>query len=215
MTLLRAFIAVEIPLPIRQAIFTQTESLRATLGPLVRWVPIENMHLTLKFIGDVSPANAELLTQMLTAETTFRAPDGRTRFLPDPSTRLRTSLAAGARDLDRDPGSGRVREPATRHRICFGAAGLRNGGAPLLAAPDDWPRSATGQRERSATSPRGARADAGRRARRGRGDSRPSVQKRFETDWFGVHAAVLRAAKIVTRHLYRPTTNSDINVAVH
>jgi 2'-5' RNA ligase len=74
MTLLRAFIAVEIPLPIRQAIFTQTESLRATLGPLVRWVPIENMHLTLKFIGDVSPANVELLTQMLTAETTGSAP---------------------------------------------------------------------------------------------------------------------------------------------
>jgi 2'-5' RNA ligase len=69
MTLLRAFIAIEIPLPIRQAIFQQTESLHAALGPLVRWVPIENMHLTLKFLGDVSPANVELISQMLTAET--------------------------------------------------------------------------------------------------------------------------------------------------
>lgn len=69
MTLLRIFVAVEIPLPIRQAILDQTESLRAALGQLVRWVPIENMHLTLKFIGDVSPANVELLEQMLMTET--------------------------------------------------------------------------------------------------------------------------------------------------
>ena len=74
MTLLRVFIAVEIPLPIRQAILDQTESLRAALGPLIRWVPLENMHLTLKFIGDVSPANVELLSQMLTAETMGCAP---------------------------------------------------------------------------------------------------------------------------------------------
>jgi 2'-5' RNA ligase len=69
MTLLRVFIAVEIPLSIRQAIQEQTESLRAALGGgLVRWVPVENMHLTLKFIGDISPANVDMLAQMLTAE---------------------------------------------------------------------------------------------------------------------------------------------------
>ena len=70
MNLLRVFIAVEIPLPIRQAIHHQTKSLRAALGrDLVRWVPFENMHLTLKFLGDVSPANVDLLSNMLTAET--------------------------------------------------------------------------------------------------------------------------------------------------
>lgn len=74
MTLLRAFIAVEIPLPIRQAILDQTESLRAALGSIVRWVPLDNMHLTLKFIGDVSPANVDMLSQMLTNETTDCAP---------------------------------------------------------------------------------------------------------------------------------------------
>jgi len=68
MTLLRVFIALEIPLPIRQAISAQTESLRSTLGQIVRWVPIENMHLTLKFIGDISPANVDMFSQMLTAE---------------------------------------------------------------------------------------------------------------------------------------------------
>jgi 2'-5' RNA ligase len=75
MTLLRAFIAIEIPLPIRQAILEQTESLRRALGPaLVRWVPIENMHLTLKFLGDVSPTNLELISQMLTNEAAGCAP---------------------------------------------------------------------------------------------------------------------------------------------
>jgi 2'-5' RNA ligase len=72
---LRVFIAVEIPSSIRQAIHDQTESLRAALGrDLVRWVPAENMHLTLKFIGDVSPASVDTLAQMLTAETETCAP---------------------------------------------------------------------------------------------------------------------------------------------
>ena len=74
MTLLRVFIAVEIPLSIRQAIRDNTESMRVALGSLIRWVPTENIHLTLKFIGDVSPANVDLLTQMLTAETKGSAP---------------------------------------------------------------------------------------------------------------------------------------------
>jgi len=69
MTLLRAFIAVELPLELRQAVCDSTSTLRKESGELVRWVPIENMHLTLKFLGDVSPSNLELLSQMLRAET--------------------------------------------------------------------------------------------------------------------------------------------------
>jgi 2'-5' RNA ligase len=75
MTLLRVFIAIEIPLPIRQAILSQTESLRGALAPgLVRWVAVENMHLTLKFLGDVSPSNVDMLAQMLASETRGCAP---------------------------------------------------------------------------------------------------------------------------------------------
>jgi RNA 2',3'-cyclic 3'-phosphodiesterase len=69
MSLLRAFIAVELPLEIRQAVCNTTSTLRSGLGMLVRWVPIENMHLTLKFLGDVSASNVEMLSQMLHAET--------------------------------------------------------------------------------------------------------------------------------------------------
>ena len=69
MSLLRAFIAVELPREIRQAVYDTTAALRNRLGAMVRWVPLENMHLTLKFLGDVSPTNVDLLSQMLRAET--------------------------------------------------------------------------------------------------------------------------------------------------
>lgn len=68
MSLLRAFVAVEIPAGIRQAVCNTTANLRQGVGPLVRWVPMENMHLTLKFLGDVSPSNVDMLSQMLRAE---------------------------------------------------------------------------------------------------------------------------------------------------
>ena len=68
MSLLRAFIAVELPLEIRKTVCASTSKLRSEIETLVRWVPIENMHLTLKFLGDVSPSNLELLAQMLRAE---------------------------------------------------------------------------------------------------------------------------------------------------
>jgi len=69
MSLVRAFIAVEIPPEIHQAIEKQTASIRTTLNKsLVRWVPTGNIHLTLKFLGDVSATNLEMLAQMLNAE---------------------------------------------------------------------------------------------------------------------------------------------------
>ena len=69
MSLLRAFIAVELPLDVRQVIYEATSKLRQQVGTLVRWVSIDNLHLTLKFLGDVSPANVDMISQMLRAET--------------------------------------------------------------------------------------------------------------------------------------------------
>ena len=60
-----------------------TEALRKTSGQLqellvglpVRWVPIENIHLSLKFLGDVSEKNIPVLQEIVLAEanshTTF------------------------------------------------------------------------------------------------------------------------------------------------
>jgi len=75
MSLLRTFIAIEIPQNIHTAIDRQTAALKAALGSsLVRWVPTENIHLTLKFLGEVSPANVEMLAQMLTMEASQQQP---------------------------------------------------------------------------------------------------------------------------------------------
>jgi len=69
MSLLRAFIAIELPSTLQAAIHAHTATLRAALdASLVRWVPPHNIHVTLKFLGDISPSSVELLTQMLTRE---------------------------------------------------------------------------------------------------------------------------------------------------
>ena len=68
MSLLRAFIALEIPAKVQKDIYQATSNLRRGTGSLIRWVPAENMHLSLKFLGDISPANVEFLTQMIQTE---------------------------------------------------------------------------------------------------------------------------------------------------
>lgn len=67
MSLLRAFIAVEIPRAIQLAIQQATSPLRNELGSHVRWTPPENIHLTLKFLGDISPASADDLARAIRA----------------------------------------------------------------------------------------------------------------------------------------------------
>ena len=67
--MLRAFIAIEIPQEIQSAITRSIASLQKSLPkPIVRWVASENVHLTLKFLGDVSPANLELMVEALKVE---------------------------------------------------------------------------------------------------------------------------------------------------
>lgn len=67
--MLRSFIAIKIPTEIQTTILRETANLRQFLKkPLIRWVPQENIHLTLKFLGDVSPANLENLAHHLTPE---------------------------------------------------------------------------------------------------------------------------------------------------
>ncbi len=68
MSLLRAFIAVELPAELQQKIHKATANFRRGIDPLVRWTAAENMHLTLKFLGDVSQPNVEFLIQMLRSQ---------------------------------------------------------------------------------------------------------------------------------------------------
>jgi RNA 2',3'-cyclic 3'-phosphodiesterase len=68
--MLRSFIAIELPAEVQAAIASETASLQKALPkPLVRWVASKNLHLTLKFLGDVSPANLEKLAEALEVES--------------------------------------------------------------------------------------------------------------------------------------------------
>jgi 2'-5' RNA ligase len=72
---LRAFIAVEIPAEIQRLIQQDTASLRkALLKPLVRWVETKNLHLSLKFLGDVSAEDLEKFAVAIELELVTQPP---------------------------------------------------------------------------------------------------------------------------------------------
>lgn len=69
MNLVRAFIAVEISPTLKEKLHTETESLRRAFPrSIVRWVNVNNIHLTLKFLGDTSLDNLEKLKVYLAEE---------------------------------------------------------------------------------------------------------------------------------------------------
>ena len=73
MNQIRTFIALDFPLSILDSIEQQTHRLRQTLGEeAIRWVPTHNLHLTLKFLGNVPVSHLEFIKQMLSqvAEST-------------------------------------------------------------------------------------------------------------------------------------------------
>jgi 2'-5' RNA ligase len=67
--MLRAFIAMEVPAGIQCAIADSTSALKSAVPkPLIRWVVPHNVHLTLKFLGDGSPAALAKLAETLKVE---------------------------------------------------------------------------------------------------------------------------------------------------
>ncbi|GAB4422710.1 MAG: RNA 2',3'-cyclic phosphodiesterase [Anaerolineales bacterium] len=63
MSSLRTFIALDIPAHTQTQITKQTATLQRLSG--VRWIPTGNLHLTLKFLGDVTPAKIDTVAQSL------------------------------------------------------------------------------------------------------------------------------------------------------
>lgn len=69
MSVIRAFIAIELPHEIQgrlQEVIHHNQNVLQ--GVPIRWVPSENIHLTLKFLGDVSETSLEMLTDILRTE---------------------------------------------------------------------------------------------------------------------------------------------------
>lgn len=66
MSVIRAFIAIDLSKQILERIAQVSAQLQELGKKLpVKWVPVENIHLTLKFLGNVSLANLAFLEQSL------------------------------------------------------------------------------------------------------------------------------------------------------
>lgn len=77
MEAIRAFIAIELPETIHQKLDEIEKQIQTRAGErarrAVRWVPASNMHLTLKFLGEVSTGNVQALAQILKNEANRHA----------------------------------------------------------------------------------------------------------------------------------------------
>jgi 2'-5' RNA ligase len=70
MASLRAFVALELPPEIQQALRQISADLKAKLKGLpLRWVAVENIHLTLNFLGDIPEDNIKAIADLLSAKT--------------------------------------------------------------------------------------------------------------------------------------------------
>lgn len=68
MDAIRAFIAIELPGEIQEKLGQLIRQIQEYAPKAVRWVPAHNIHLTLKFLGNVSPTNLNNLIQAIQAE---------------------------------------------------------------------------------------------------------------------------------------------------
>ena len=98
---LRLFAAVEIPEDIRGALAEAVRPVRERF-PKARWVPIQNQHVTVKFLGSTYPRLVEWVTGSISAVAGRHAPfptrvEGLGAF---PSDRMARVLWAGLDDGD-------------------------------------------------------------------------------------------------------------------
>ncbi|MFZ5808772.1 MAG: RNA 2',3'-cyclic phosphodiesterase [Chloroflexota bacterium] len=72
---IRAFIAIELPPATQTKLGEISRRLQKDLqGAPIRWVKAENIHLTLKFLGEVSLNNLQVLKDILTSEAADTSP---------------------------------------------------------------------------------------------------------------------------------------------
>jgi len=62
---IRSFIAIELPRELKLALFQLQEDLKSASSVPVKWVDPGNIHLTLKFLGDISPEITGRITSAL------------------------------------------------------------------------------------------------------------------------------------------------------
>ena len=62
MALIRAFIAVELPETLKKELYELEAQLKNTSPPIVKWVDPNSIHITLKFLGEISEDSVDELT---------------------------------------------------------------------------------------------------------------------------------------------------------
>jgi 2'-5' RNA ligase len=68
-SVIRSFIAIDLPGTLHTELTQVAETFQEKLiGMPIRWVPVPNIHLTLKFLGDVSEKNIPMINKILLAE---------------------------------------------------------------------------------------------------------------------------------------------------
>jgi RNA 2',3'-cyclic 3'-phosphodiesterase len=70
---MRAFIAIELPEEIKTALLNSQKKLRAC-GADVKWVEAKNIHLTLKFLGEIDEARRKSIEEILEAAAATQNP---------------------------------------------------------------------------------------------------------------------------------------------
>jgi RNA 2',3'-cyclic 3'-phosphodiesterase len=64
--MIRAFLAIDLPASLRPILFRAQEELKKS-GADVKWVPVGNIHITLKFFGNITEAQVADLSEAVTA----------------------------------------------------------------------------------------------------------------------------------------------------
>jgi 2'-5' RNA ligase len=73
MSVIRAFIAIDLSPEVCRKIGEVSAALKRQLpGNVLRWTAVSNVHLTLKFLGDVSTSNLDVLKEVMLREAARR-----------------------------------------------------------------------------------------------------------------------------------------------
>ena len=139
MSVIRSFIAIEITPEIQERLQKVVDQLQVELPEgVVRWVPATNMHLTLKFLGDVSLANLDILKEILQSEAGHHKPFE----ISVGSLGAFPSARRARRDLDRCASASGIKRHPKRDRKRDGAPGLCPRRESVLRTLDSRPGGA-------------------------------------------------------------------------
>lgn len=71
---IRAFIAIELPDPVKDSLSSLEDRLRPAEHPYVKWVDPQGIHLTLKFLGNIAPDQVPRIIEAITSASQGTSP---------------------------------------------------------------------------------------------------------------------------------------------